>query len=434
LILLFFLYIIKSVIKPTRIIIRNDIEKINKLFSKSFIEKYIEGNAKRKTKIINGNIVKITFLLYSRVQERSAIKVRRRGGFAPSSKTVLTCKVLLVTTQPQEAVMKKNNPNKEKKYSHLNNEEREELAIGLEIGLKQYVIAKLLGRSPSTISRELKRNHALMKTVRYRAYIAQYQYDERKRNSHKRHRIPNKRLRRYIWKMIRKGYSPEIVPFIAAEKNRRWKTNHETIYQWIYTEQKDLIPFLVHAHKKRRKRGSAKQKRCPKVLNRTMIDKRPDYINLRKRIGDWETDTIISRQSKASVMILANRRSRKVILKKLCQKTAIEMHKSHVKCLKDFPHHLRNSITYDNGTENALHELTNKILGTKSYFCNPYHSWERGTVENLIGLVRRFYPKKTDWNNITQWDLNKVAHFINNRPMKCLGFKSPNRVHIALAA
>jgi IS30 family transposase len=330
--------------------------------------------------------------------------------------------------------MKKNSPNTEKKYSHLNNAEREELAIGLETGLKQYVIAKLLGRSPSTISREIVRNNQTLNNVKYRAHLAQSRADERKEQSRKRQRIPNNQLKHYIWKMIRKGYSPEIVAFIAVEKNPHWKTNHETIYQWIYAERTDLIPFLIHAHKKRRKRGSANQKRCPKVPNRTMIEHRPDYINLRKRIGDWETDTIISRQSKAAVMILANRRLRKVILKKLNSKTAIEVHKSHVRSLKDFPPNLRNSITYDNGTENALHELTNKTLGIKSYFCNPYHSWEKGTVENLIGIVRRFYPKKTDWKHVSQWDLNKVANFINNRPMKCLGFKSPNQVQIALVA
>jgi IS30 family transposase len=165
-----------------------------------------------------------------------------------------------------------------------------------------------------------------------------------------------------------------------------------------------------------------------------MIEKGPDYINLRRGIGDWETDTIISRQSKAAVMVLANRRSRLIMLKKLDRKTALLMHKAQISSLEDLPPHVRNSITYDNGTENAFHELTNKALGTKSYFCNPYHSWEKGTVENLIGIVRRFYPKKTDWKNVTQWDLNKVARFINNRPMKCLGFKSPYQVHVALAA
>jgi IS30 family transposase len=109
------------------------------------------------------------------------------------------------------------------------------------------------------------------------------------------------------------------------------------------------------------------------------------------------------------------------------------MHKAIVESLKRIPSNKVLSITYDNGTENTLHELTNSILGIDSYFCNPYHSWEKGTVENIIGIVRRFYPKKTNWKYITQWDLNKVARFINNRPMKCLGFKSPYQL-IALAA
>ncbi|MCL2441255.1 MAG: IS30 family transposase [Treponema sp.] len=98
------------------------------------------------------------------------------------------------------------------------------------------------------------------------------------------------------------------------------------------------------------------------------------------------------------------------------------------------PAKVRKSITYDNGLENALHERTNKVLGTKSYFCNPYHSWEKGTVENIIGIIRRFYPKKTDWKNVSQWDLNRIAKYINNRPMKLLDFKTPYQVFIALAA
>jgi IS30 family transposase len=330
--------------------------------------------------------------------------------------------------------MNENTPKKEKKYTHLSPEEREEIAIGLENGLKQSEIAKLLNRSPSTISREIKRNNPSIRTVKYRANRAQSKADERKKEKAKRKRIPNKRLRRFIEKNLRKGYSPEIIVFLAKEKNSRWKINHETIYQWIYNERKDLILFLTQSRKKRRKRGSAKQKRSPKVPNRIMIEHRPDCVQLRSRIGDWETDTIISRQSKEAVMVLANRLARFIILKKLDGKTAFSMHKAVVSSLENFPEHVKNSITYDNGTENALHELTNKVLGIKSYFCNPYHSWEKGTVENLIGIVRRFYPKKTDWNKVTQWDLNKVMRYVNNRPMKCLGYKTPAQVFVALAA
>jgi IS30 family transposase len=329
--------------------------------------------------------------------------------------------------------MKKNTPKKSKKYSHLSFAEREEIAIGLEKGMKQYEIAIILHRSPSTISRELKRNMPYKNNVRYRANRAHLKSEERKVESHFRQRIPNKKLRRFIYKQLRKGYSPEIIVFLANEENKRWKTNHETIYQWIYNDRQDLIPFLTRSHKKRRKRGSGKHKRCPKVPNRTMIEKRPEYVNLRTRIGHWEIDTVISRQSKTVIMVLVERRTRYVIIRKLPAKTAYYMHNATVNSLKYFPPKVRRSITYDNGTENTLHETTNKILGCKSYFCNPYHSWEKGTVENIIGIIRRFYPKKTDWKFVSQWDLNKVAKFINNRPMKLLGFRTPYQVFVALA-
>jgi IS30 family transposase len=329
--------------------------------------------------------------------------------------------------------MKKNTSEDTKKYSHLSLEEREEIAIGLETGLKQCEIASRLQRSPSTVSREIKRNKSGIGKKPYRVSWAQYQADERKRLSHKKQRIPQKRLRRFICKWLKNGYSPEIIAFMAAGKNPRWKTNYETIYQWIYSERHDLIPFLTRSHKKRRKRGSGKQKRCPKVPNRTMIDKRPLYINLRSRIGHWEIDTAISRKSKAAIMVLVERRTRYVVIKKLWGKTAYCVHNATVKSLRNYPPNIRQSLTYDNGTENALHELTNNALGTKSYFCNPYHSWEKGTVENTIGIIRRFYPKKTDWENISQWDLNKVARYINNRPMKLLRFKTPYQVFVALA-
>jgi len=330
--------------------------------------------------------------------------------------------------------MKKNTSKGHKKYRHLTLEEREEIAIGLENGMKQCAIAVMLGRAPSSISREIKRNRSTIGVRRYRVSWAQCQANNRKKQSHKRKRIPEKRLRRFICKWLKNGYSPEIIAHKASEENSRWKTNYETIYQWIYSERHDLIPFLTRSHKKRRKRGSGKQKRCPKVPNRTMIEQRPKYVNLRSRIGHWEIDTAISRKSKAAIMVLVERRTRYVIIKKLPAKTAFFMHNATKNSFNKYPAKVIRSITYDNGTENALHELTNNVLGTKSYFCNPYHSWEKGTVENLIGIIRRFYPKKTDWQNVTQWDLNNVARFINNRPMKLLGFKTPYQVFIALAA
>jgi IS30 family transposase len=320
--------------------------------------------------------------------------------------------------------MKKITTKGEKKYSHLNLAEREEIAIYLEKGMKQYEIALILKRSPSTISREIRKNISCKYLKQYRANRAQRRADYRKLFKPKRQRIPNKRLKNFICKYLKKGYSPEIIAFMATEHNKRWKTNYESIYQWIYNDRQDLILFLTRSHKKRWKRCTLNKKRCQKIPNRIMINKRPDYINLRSHTGHWEADTVISRQSKAALMILVERCTKFTIIKKLPAKTAFFIHKAIVASRKD-PHCNIRSITYDNGTENAFHELTNKTLGCKSYFCNPYHSWEKGTVENIIGVLRRFYPKKTDWKYVTQCDLNKVARFINNRPMKLLSFKTP---------
>jgi IS30 family transposase len=295
------------------------------------------------------------------------------------------------------------------KYSHLCIVEREIILLGLTQGLKQFEIALLLNRSPSTISREINRNRSSIGKRLYRATWAQYQAEERKKQSHKTERIKQKKFRKFIVKWLKKGCSPEIVANMAKQENVRWKINYETIYQWIYSERHDLIPFLIKSHKNRRKRGFSKQKTSIKIPNRTMIDKRPDYINLRSYIGHWEIDTAVSRQSKAAIMVLVERRTRFVIIKKLSSKTALCMHNATVKSLINFPAKVRQSITYDNGTENTLHLLTNAKLKIESYFCKPYHSWEKGTVENRIGIIRQFFPKKTDWNNISQWDLNKVS-------------------------
>ena len=145
--------------------------------------------------------------------------------------------------------MKKNTSKDAKKYSHLSLAEREEIAIGHEKGLKQCEIARLLKRSPGTISREIKRNMFIMGYAVYRANAAQRRSDCRNRQSHKRQRIPSKKLRRFICKYLFIGYSPEIIAAMASNENERWKTNYETIYQWIYNDRKDLIPYLTRSVK-----------------------------------------------------------------------------------------------------------------------------------------------------------------------------------------
>ena len=231
---------------------------------------------------------------------------------------------------------------------------------------------------------------------------------------------------------MKKTWTPELIAGRLKQEKPYLHTNYESIYQWIYTDRRDLIAYLPRGHKTRRKRCGAKNKRSVRIPNRIMIDKRPPQIGERTEAGHWEADTAVSRQSKAAIAATVERTSRFLIAKKLQSKTSNNMHTALCMTLKRFPQWLRQSITYDNGTENVCHEQTNRALKTQSYFCNPYHSWEKGSIENRIGIIRRFFPKKTDWSLITQRQLDRVIKIINTRPMKCLGFKTPQEVFVAL--
>lgn len=328
--------------------------------------------------------------------------------------------------------MKENTPKETKKYTHLTIAEREEIAICLSHEMTQCAIAGKLNRSPATISREIHRNNPTIRNVPYRANRAQLRSDIRKEKGHCRERIPNKKIRRYIINGLKQDWSPEIIAAKLAQDYPDLKTNYESIYQWIYTERRDLIARLVYHHRKRRNRASGRNKRGVKVQNRTMIEQRPDSAANRGEAGHWETDTAISRESKAAIMAAVERKSRFLMARTLKGKTAGYMRLALVTCLLSLPQWLRKTITYDNGTENADHIETNKKLHTQSFFCNPYHSWEKGSIENRIGIIRRYFPKKTNWALITQWELNRIIKKINARPMKCLGYKTPYEVFVAL--
>lgn len=328
--------------------------------------------------------------------------------------------------------MESNNTKTTKKYIHLSFAEREEISIGLSSGKKITDIAREIGRNVSTLYREINRNNAQINTVQYRANRAQIRADERKKQSHERTRLANKTVQKYVEKNLKKEWTPELIAGKLPLDKPGFKTNHESIYLWIYKDRRDLIKYLPRAHRNRQKRSSIKNKRCIRVPDRTMIEHRDPLIETRNEAGHWETDTAVSRQSKAAITATVERKTRYLIAKKIKGKTAKDMHNAVVKSLKKLPQKLRKTITYDNGTENANHKLTDEILKTKAYFCNPYHSWEKGSIENRIGMIRRYFPKKTNWSLITQKQIDKVVKKINTRPMKCLDFKTPEEVFVAL--
>ena len=168
------------------------------------------------------------------------------------------------------------------------------------------------------------------------------------------------------------------------------------------------------------------------IPNRTDIDFRPQEANDRLIFGHFEADCIVScKGSKSALLVLVDRKTRKTKIKKLERKAASLTSSSIVNALSVYKSSQIHSITYDNGCEFSKHEQVNEKLGCNSYFCKPYHAWEKGTVENINGLIRRFFPKGTDFDTITDEDIIKMENWINNLPMKVLGFKTPNEMALA---
>jgi IS30 family transposase len=314
-------------------------------------------------------------------------------------------------------------------YTHLSVNEREEIAVGLEQGKSLRMIAAVLGRSPSSVSREIKRNSPPLRNVRYRGNRAHQRASERSRRGHARQRLANPAVRNYVEsRLVIDGWTPQEISGRLPLDRPGWSTNYESIYQWIYQERQDLIPCLPKAHKKRRKRPHPKKRNGSKIPNRVDITERPEHIQKREQAGHWEVDTVVSRRSAVCVSVLVERKSRFYIVIRMKDKSARSMRRALEKALRRFPRRLRRTLTYDNGLENVLHELTNNGLETKSYFCKPYHSWEKGSIENRNGILRRYFPKKHDWVLTGQREINKVVDRINSTPMKCLGYKTPAEV------
>src|SRR5574344_2154858 len=321
---------------------------------------------------------------------------------------------------------------KEKNTGHLSSEERDKITILVADGLSVRKIASVLGRSPSTISRELKRKEAVFFRRKYVGSQTHKLVKQYWLNSHKGKKLDNLMLRKLVEKALRQKLSPQI---IAGRLKLKFgiQTSHETIYQYIYYEKNELTKYLQRRKygRKHRQIRQIKQGTGKNIPNRLDIDLRSLEADLRSEIGHFEADSVESRKIRGKQLscltVMVDRASRKTIIRKTASKTSAETSKSIQKALKPYKNTIE-SITYDNGCEFSTHEKINKILNIKSYFCKPYHSWEKGTVENINGIIRWWYPKKTDFKDITEKELQKVENWINNRPMKVLGFKTPNEV------
>jgi IS30 family transposase len=259
----------------------------------------------------------------------------------------------------------------------------------------------------------------------YRAIKADHYSNTRSKLSHAKDRLKNDQIRKYCIEKLRIGWSPEQTSGKISEDLPGQYTNYESIYQYIYNDAKYLIQYLARGRQKRQKRGKSRGNRACKIPNRTSIDARPEEINTRSRTGDWEADTMVSKQSKETLVVLRERKIHLTFIVKVRNKSAKELKRAIIKRLKHLPPHLRKSITFDNGTENALHEEIAFELNLKTFFCHAYHSWEKGSVENTNGLIRRFLPKKTDFSLITEDQIMIIEERLNNRPRKTLNYSTP---------
>ena len=309
-------------------------------------------------------------------------------------------------------------------YHQLTEEERYQIYVLLKAKHSQKEIAALLGRSPSTISRELRRNQGLRG---YRPAQAQRFSDDRRATAHKATKLTAE-VKGWIEILLRQDLSPQqAVDYLRAHK--RLSLHHETIYQLIYADKADggdLYKHLRVLSKPYRKRYGHYDRRG-KIKNRVDIDERPAIVENRRRIGDWEGDTVMGKGRKSALLTLVERKTLYTVIIRLTGKRADLLAEAAITGMASLKAKVK-TITFDNGLEFSEHEKIGRELGADIYFAHPYSSWERGTNENANGLIRQYFPKGTDFNDVTDDEIQTVMERLNNRPRKTRGCRSPNEL------
>lgn len=306
-------------------------------------------------------------------------------------------------------------------YQQLTLGRRYPISVLLTKGFSISETAKTLGCHRSTIYRELSRNK---QSGYYCPEQANRQNITRRQDASKR-RIGTDTIS-YVREKLLCYWSPEQISQVG--KMAGYEVSHEWIYQYIKAHKQrggSLYRCLRRWRKGKRKRGSL-GKKFP-IKNRRSIELRPKEVDTRVRFGDWEVDTVMGKRGSEALLTLTERKSRLYLVSKLTDHKAETVAKALIKILKPWKA-LSHTVTSDNGPEFAGHEKVSKALGIDFYFAHPYSAYERGSNENLNDLLRQFIPKKSELKTVTQQQVNKVVKLLNNRPKKCLGFKSPAEV------
>jgi IS30 family transposase len=311
-------------------------------------------------------------------------------------------------------------------YQRLTQAERYQIYVLLKAGHTQSKVADILERNKSTIHREVRRNRGLRG---YRPQQAHRLAQTRQVDKSK------PRITESVWddvyRLLKEKWSPEqISGWLCVE--RYVYVSHEWIYQHILADKKSGGNLYLHlrCQRQRKKRyGSVRAQRRGQIKDRVSIDERPSIVENYERVGDWEADTIVGayQGSKPVLVTLVERKTKLTLIRKASNKTAKAVSQAMLSMLAAIKDHVL-TITYDNGKEFAYHSDVSRETESDAYFAHPYHSWERGLNENTNGLIRQYFPKKTDFFGVSDQEIEKVMNALNNRPRKSLGYKTPNQL------
>ena len=318
-------------------------------------------------------------------------------------------------------------------YHHLNENERYVISHLWAAHFSFHEIGRRLGRDHTTILREVKR-------ARERFPYAAYGYDWAQSLASSKAHQPRHfrkqscgRLVHYVETKLKLGWPPEAISHrlrLDFPEENQMRISHETLYRWIYldaTVDGSLYRNLRRGHKRRRKQrryGTGKRF----IAGRTGIHQRPKIVEQRQRFGDWEGDTVQGKPGKGCLVTLVERKSRYLVAAKLEDKKAATLTAKSLQALGPILRVMRQTLTVDNGSEFAhFKELENKAR-LKVFFADPYAAWQRGLNENTNGLLRQYFPKGINFQKVSEAEVNEAVRKLNNRPRKCLGYRTPQEV------
>ncbi len=327
------------------------------------------------------------------------------------------------------------------KYQHFSVEEREKIQEMRWAKVSVRAMAAELGRSPSSVSREIRR-HRPPDAQSYIPRLAHERALEKRMHRGRKDRLKATALREYVISHLKLGWSPEQIA-ATAKAVVGISISHEAIYQFvyarvskasnlIYAHQEDLRPYLARHRRQRMRKGLRKPHRIDKGPLPS-IESRPQEVDERTYVGHWEDDSIVCSPAIPVRLRTTNeRRSGIVLIDKAYDRTMAEANRITMKRFGKLPPHVRKTLTRDRGAENLGYGTLQRELHMKIYFAHAYHSWERGSNENVNGLIRRFFPKKTDFRKISDEEIRMVERLLNSRPRKRLGWKTPYQVFYEL--